>query len=633
MNPQEFAMLDAQAHQYYDQTHPQNVASAQAKPKASGNFLTHLLPTVGGTGGAIGGAAIGTALLPGIGTLAGALLGGALGGGASKVGENAIEHQKLGSGVAGQAIEQGVLGAGPLRLAKAATFGTKAAVDVAKAGGGLEEALNAANQVIKKPATNIAKNLVNQGEAAQGRVVGTSSGKLGSEFQSPQDNARMLETIKNEKISVGNANNTYRDLQDKLDTYGKGISDHFANNNTPLSRQEVNSLAKDYIANLKTTDPRVVKEANVIANDLKSNVNDTQSLWEFRKSLDSRIPDKKLAAGDNVLSNQMKAIKVGRQFLADKLGKAPGLDQYHSLSEIKPFVASEAQRANNITGGVFQRIVGSGPIQKLEAQTGKAMQGAGKALGGGATDVATVPGLTPGAIAGRTVPFGALSAASSGLSQPATTADTSQPGQPQQPQDLTSALMGAQGLGQDAQSQQPTSQNPYSQENLMADIQRDPAHASNYISTYESLDKIFNPPDATTKPLNSTQQQQAFNAQSGLDSLGEIANVLQQNPNAAKLASIPGGSLAANLTHTGSYQAAINNATDVIGRLRSGGAIGQQEEIQFKKLLPAFGDNPDTINYKLQQLSHVFQQFANPQASQPGSSDLTSALMQAGYGQ
>lgn len=120
-----------------------------AAPTAKGSFLTHLFPTVGGVGGgalggAAGGALAGTAVLPGVGTVAGgligALLGGAAGGAAGKVAENKVEGQSLGSGVAGQAAEQGLLSAGPLRLLK----GAKAATTALKGGSDLVDALNGA---------------------------------------------------------------------------------------------------------------------------------------------------------------------------------------------------------------------------------------------------------------------------------------------------------------------------------------------------------------------------------------------------------------------------------------------------------------------------------------------------------
>lgn len=124
-------------------------------PKKKGNFLTSLIPSGGGIAGAAGGAAAGTAILPGIGTLAGALLGGALGGGAGKVAENAVEGNKLTSGVAGEAALNGVFGAGPLRLARVGVD----AVRGVRAGTTLADALanagtNAANMSITKSVGN-----------------------------------------------------------------------------------------------------------------------------------------------------------------------------------------------------------------------------------------------------------------------------------------------------------------------------------------------------------------------------------------------------------------------------------------------------------------------------------------------
>lgn len=67
--------------------------------QSKGNFFTHLLPTVGGILGGIGGELID----PLGGGIAGAAAGSALG----KTGENAVEHQGLGSGVLANAIEGG----------------------------------------------------------------------------------------------------------------------------------------------------------------------------------------------------------------------------------------------------------------------------------------------------------------------------------------------------------------------------------------------------------------------------------------------------------------------------------------------------------------------------------------------
>lgn len=114
--------------------------------KKDGNFLTSLLPTIGGAAGGIGGGAAagalaGTGVLPGIGTavggLLGAILGGAGGSALGKVGQNAMEGEKdLGKDVLGEAALGGVtslpLGAS-LKLARA---GVKATTGVGKQAAG-----------------------------------------------------------------------------------------------------------------------------------------------------------------------------------------------------------------------------------------------------------------------------------------------------------------------------------------------------------------------------------------------------------------------------------------------------------------------------------------------------------------
>jgi hypothetical protein len=48
------------------------------------------------------------------------------------------------------------------------------------------------------------------------------------------------------------------------------------------------------------------------------------------------------------------------------------------------------------------------------------------------------------------------------------------------------------------------------------------------------------------------------------------------------------------------------NLVDTIGRLRSGGAISGDEEPRFLKMVPDFGDKPETFNTKIKQLEATF---------------------------
>ena len=44
------------------------------------------------------------------------------------------------------------------------------------------------------------------------------------------------------------------------------------------------------------------------------------------------------------------------------------------------------------------------------------------------------------------------------------------------------------------------------------------------------------------------------------------------------------------------------NLADVVGRMRSGGAIGKEEEVTYKGFIPKWGDSEATVKYKIDQL-------------------------------
>ena len=108
----------------------------------------------------------------------------------------------------------------------------------------------------------------------------------------------------------------------------------------------------------------------------------------------------------------------------------------------------------------------------------------------------------------------------------------------------------------------------------------------------------------------------ANNAQSGLDALSQIQSSLSADPSSALKASLPNPfGLTAALTGSGSHRAAQTNLADVIGRLRSGAAINEDEEARFLSLLPQAFDDDATIAYKYQQLQSLLSPIANQGAS------------------
>lgn len=474
-----------------------------------------------------------------------------------------------------------------------------------------------------------AKNLVTQGQQAQGRVAGVSAGsKIAGKELTPQDTTQMLETLKSEGINTGNANNTLRDVVDRQKVYGQEIGNYFKTNDAPLHPTDTKQIADNFIKGIGTTDPGVVKQAQILAQDLQKNVTSTKSLWEFRKSLDSRIPDSKMAAGDNVLSNKLAAIKSLRGYISKELGEVPGMSGYHSLAEVKPFVSAEARRLNNPGGGIVGRVAASGPVQKLESSGGKVTEKLGKALGGEA------PAVAPEAAAPTTSGFlgnlvgGVKSAAPVIGAVGAGGAEGNKPIQPATDLPPVDTTLTDQTSPTDQTNSEQSATPSISPEQLLALVQADPKNASTYLSLYSALK-----PSAASTKLNASQQQQANNAQSALSNIADIRAMLSENPSLATKSGIPGqgsiiGGLESNVLGTGKYNAALNNLTDVIGRLRSGAALSAAEEARYKALAPKAGDSASTINYKLDNLEQLLGKFAAP-ASTNGA-DIQQLLSNAG---
>lgn len=628
--------------------------TTKATPAKKGNLFTNLLPAIGGGLGAVAG--IPLDIFGGAGSIAGAAGGSALG----EALKEKLTGQNLSAKQIGiQGLEGGALSAfAPIKLAKGASAVAKGLVT-----GGADTADKAVTTAAADTGSSFAKNLVTQGQQAQGRVSGISAGsKIAGKELTPQDTTAMLNTLKTEGINTGNANNALRDVQTKLNSYGKQIGDYFTANNTPLNPADTKTIAANYLSGLKTTDPAVLKQASVVANDLEKNVTDTKGLWEFRKGLDSKIPDAKFGT-DEATTAKVTALKDMRQFVNAQLGDVPGAANYHALSEVKPFISSEAKRLNNPGGGVFGRLFASGPAQKAEGSIGKLTEKVGQKIAGGnvpPTDdlagaiqqasgngadqaltqeaaslpstsraaqalatlkgVATLPAraaLAPAAFPVKSAAQVGKQVAGRAIGNVATNAgttanapiDTTQ----QAPTDLTSALMQA-NAGTSGSDTSTASQSPYTQDDLQYDIQRDPTNATKYIDYYNGLAKIYTPATPAAASSKPTAQQYGL-AQSGVGSLQELANMIQSNPDIVNKNATPGqglpivGSLVSTAAGTSGYHALADNILQAIIHLQTGATATTSEVKAAEGQLPQPGNSPTVQQQKLQTLLSDFAPF------------------------
>lgn len=635
----------------------------QAAPKKKGNLLTKLLPSVAGTAGGVGGAAIGTALLPGIGTLAGALIGGALGGGAGKVGENKIEGNNAWDGVAKEAAINGVMSAGPLRLLKGATTGVKSL----RAGEGLANALNATGQAAKdfsvlgragQAVSNTADNMVTKNFRLTPTQLTNYKTKFGEDAAA---------TIKNHGL-VSQApdvmrQNVIKPLQDQFTKVADNIpaisktslDASFKKLYTPLINSPVQDSQvfgkslKDQADTLlaKYGDTIPAKELNKVRQQFDSLVNYTEKAanparYGVNKRSANAIRETLQQAADNAgvkASNGMTFKQVGTEL--SKLHQLVGnIERQANLGK-----GSQPLGLSNLLGGSLGGIsTGGNPLgsiggiamtQAVNSATGRKLAATGaEKLAGNLADRAvknTASAYGVKGIAKRNLGVGLAGAlASQSLENSANSMDSPTTNAP-----MINADMSQQYTQDPQMSTEQAPSSPFDPANIEANVAKMMQSGAGVkdINAYLDMATTINSMKAAAAKasksdsgMNTTQLQQANNAMSGLQSLERIKSTLSRNPNAAKMAALPGGSLTASLTGTGDYKAALNNAADVIGRLRSGGAINADEEKRFMAMLPQSFDSQETINYKLNSMAELFNRFANPKTASFDSADLVAAL-------
>lgn len=646
------------------------------QPKKQGpggleGFLVNNLPAITSGIGAVGG----SFLAPGAGTIGGGAAGGALG--------EALKRKLLGQKedfgqIAIQGLEGGALsgiGAGARGIKSGAQALTKLGT------GATKEATPAA----EKTGESFLNRLTRQGRQKQANTAGISFGSTakGAAIESPQQTEQMLATLKNHGITTGNANTTGASLETKLDEYGKQISDHFKSNNAPLHPEDTKIIASNFLEGLKTTDPAILKQAQIVADDLEKNVKSTKDLWDFRRTLDSRIPDTKF--GDEATTAKIAALKNARQYISKELGDVPGVKDYHDLASIKPFVVKEGNRLNNPSGGIVGRVLASGPVQKGEDLFGKGMERVGQAGAREESASLKVAGANPPPVDPALLRAAAQTGAiPEDVLQSASQATRELPQAIPQSQNFWQKLVGAganpianpgkttgavvkqsagRGFGIPAavsQSQQasarPTDEpnfgqtlldtsaatpedtnNPYSSDNVMANVQailsqggkqKDVAEYLSNVAAYQKLTQASGSTTGSTKP----SAQQFGLAQSGYQSLQKLAKLLESDPSIVNKNATPGqgtpliGSLVSNAAGASNYHALADNILSSLIHLQTGATATKEEMTAAHGQLPQPGDSAEERQNKITTLLSNFQPFLS--YGQDDQSDLQSLLAQ-----
>lgn len=499
----------------------------------------------------------------------------------------------------------------------------------ALAGGATGGALTGVGKVLSKGGKKTAeksalmKNLTTQGQQMQARGLGISGGaKVSGKELAPQDSERMLQVLKDEGIKTGNANSAARDLNARLKNYGQQIAEHFKTKDAPLHPEDTKVIGTNFVEGLKTTDPSVLNQANILVNDLQKNVKSTKDLWEFRKSLDSRIPKTKFM--DENTSNKVAALKSMREYISKELGDIPGMQKYHDLSEVKPFLGKGMRELNQPNGGVVGRVLSSGPVQKAESVVGKGVEKVGNL---GAKEAAPVVepvvagGVPPVAsgFAGRMARQGTTAlAGASVVPEQQAGADQAETAAPQEGDVLAgSGTQDELGFGGGVSA----NTDPFAAENVQSSVQSILAKGGTMKDVTEYLGNVKMLEDlsggAKSKPLTASQATRAAAAQNALKDIPLIEDAIKSGKlGGAKALLGSGTQIGRRLLGTENLDASLFNIADNILRARSGAAAPEAEVKRFvETFLPSATDSAKAKQQKLERAIRELQGYVDPNAA------------------
>jgi hypothetical protein len=616
-------------------------ATSTAPAHQSGNFLTHLFPTLGGTlggvaGGALGGSEIGTALLPGVGTAAGgllgALLGGALGGAGGKVAENNAEKQKLTNGVAGQALEQGALSAGPLRLLKglgaagsvtgeaAANLGEKSAgqtlVDALNAAGGaatksgkVASAVQGAKQVVAdKSASGFGTGV---GQTINGKVLTPNDAKALNDFL--QNRAPLYEgaTPGSKGITAGTPISQAADAQAVHNNVTQALQDQLGTINRAVTPQDTAGIAAA-MRTAATGNPALAGSSLAPLSALAQQVTgatDIKGLEAARMAADKLAYTNGTDVGSSQLAQQGAHARDAIDAYVSKVPAGATPEQAAAINEYKAIkgdygaskdlvsATSSANGAADANGGIHLPIVGNVGGQAVGGATNKLAAAASGKLAGGVANPYSAK-----AIATRVGGTGTLLDALTNARQSATQGATAQ-----SPADLTAAINQAtqQQAGTPDQTTQDNS--PFSQANIENAIANDIATTGGKnISQLVSLYNTFGKPDAAASALTTNQKNEVVSQQKAAEALNAYMGLLQQAGGAegpikgAIDSSIIGGYT--NPAAQAMDKQRIDIASAIAGSLNPRGTVSPTVARTIAESLPSIHDTPQAQAMKLQSL-------------------------------
>lgn len=583
--------------------------SQQQKPqKKKKNFLLDQISTAGGIGGGI----LGSFLSPIAGTAAGAGAGSALG----EAIENAIMGESLTKNVAKEGALGAVFGAGPIKLLKGAGAGARAlatgADDVVSAAS--RAALTPLRQKAGQAAIGAADDLAVKNFRLTPTQLKNFKGKFG------EDAGQFIR-----KYGFQNADDIatkgVEPLQQQFDDAIGSITGVTKENLQKNLMKRVNSLVKAGPSDSKAMGKNLQAEVTALLKG-QGDVIDAKELNTIRRQFDSLVNYTEKAANPSRYGVNKRVADGIRETLqqADPTGNLKNIGrELQKVLQLSDVAAKQSQLGRGslplnlptllggVTGGAAGGPIGAAGMAvgtaAVNSPTGRrvAMQGAEKL--GGALAKSGKAGQSALGIAGRQIGQNLMIPRQQPGSLEDAIADQSLANSATSPMNAPSMTnpMNAANIDQPYQIS-----SPYSRENLLYDLQRDPANSDKYIEYFAQLDEIFNPPEATQKPLSQGQQERA-DLSTALDNVEGLIGQGSINfgPIGSRVEGVKSMFNAAD-PETLSYKNAVSGLRAAITKARAGASLTPGELKMLAQYTPSDTDSEQVVRSKLQQLRAIY---------------------------
>lgn len=620
--------------QLYKGYHAYDAARQQKKIQSRSTFQKYA-PAAGATGAALVAAILtrGASIAP---TMAALGAAGAIGGATGERYAQQANKENINlKRIKNEALVSGLTSAIPVGgFGRSARIASQAGTSAATAG---------AEQVIKK---GLAGKVQQSGIRMASRSAGIGPGEriAGKELQTPVSQKLYL-WGKQRGMPSGHPEvvNTWANTQ--RDTIGKQLEQKIAQTNVRIKPTQVSTDFRKAIQQNAAirNDPQAIKLASTIEASIKK-VKTNKGLVQARRDFQNAINQTR---GTGVSPKAERVHQIAVNTLEKHINNvSPEIKaingEYNKISKIVEGSAKQTQRvtrqSENAGGGLAGRILTGDSAQTFKSITGGVMA---------RTPSNTVKGASAGLLRPTAGEMGKQSLTQAILNnnekkgadpyapQPAAEVNpaTNTPNGPYDPNyvappvDPTADPNADPNAPTDAQQQAPES--PYSLQQALADIQRDPKNTDKYLSVYKTVAAAQK--DAAKAAGGQghgiVSAQSYSNALSGQQSLQMLNDLIQQNPSLTSKTSVPGqglpvaGGYIQKALGTNQYKALAHNVADAVLRLRTGAQANESEiRLYMTQFMPQAGDPPATVQRKLQILQSNF----TPYLSSGGPTDLSS---------